>query len=75
MAKKSSMYAIFKEYGKQETFVCDRCQRVLPKGWSDDDALDEMRARFPGVDYGECYVVCDDCVDKIEIKPEYDIDW
>jgi hypothetical protein len=68
MAKPSSLYAIFKDYGKSEMFRCDGCQRVLSKKWSDDDAIAEMQQRFPGVDTSNVLLLCDDCVDKVKLK-------
>lgn len=67
MAQPPSLYAIFKNYGKLETFTCDGCKRVLKKAWSDDDALEEMYSRFPAADYSDTLMFCDDCVEKLQL--------
>ena len=71
MTKPPSLYAIFKNYGKQETFTCDGCKRVLKKAWSDDDALKEMQARFPTADYSDTLMFCDDCVEKMKLPTPF----
>jgi hypothetical protein len=55
------MFAIFKDFQSDLTFRCDMCQRVLGKSWSDEEAVEEMRSRFPGANRSEMLVVCDDC--------------
>jgi len=47
-----------------DTYVCNVCRETFTKAWSDEEADDELRARFPGVDVTECELVCDDC-DKL----------
>lgn len=68
MLKEKPRYAIFKDFGEPETFRCDRCKRVFPKGWSDEYALAEMRERFPGMDATDFTVLCDGCNEKLEQK-------
>lgn len=71
MTEAKSLYAIFKEYGKCETFTCDGCQRVFAKKWSDDDAVAEMRKRFSGKVKSDVLVLCDDCVKKVKLKTQF----
>ncbi len=61
------MYAIFKDFGKQETFTCDGCKRTFPKDWSDEEALAEMRARFVGIETSDSIIFCDDCNDQLNL--------
>lgn len=68
MLKEKSTYAIFKDFGEPETFRCDRCKRVFPKGWSDENALAEMRERFPGMEASDFTVLCDSCNEKLELQ-------
>lgn len=68
MLKEKPKYAIFKDCEEPETFRCDRCKRVFPKGWSNEDALAEMRERFPGLEAGDFTVLCDSCNEKLELK-------
>jgi hypothetical protein len=68
MAKSPPIYAIFKDYGKQETFRCDGCQRVLKKGWSDEDAVREMQTLYPEADPSETLIYCDDCIDDLGLS-------
>jgi hypothetical protein len=68
MLKEKTKYAIFKNFGEPETFRCDRCKRVFPKGWSDEDALAEMRERFPDMDASDVTILCDSCNEKLEQK-------
>ena len=64
--KEKPKCAIFKDFGEPETFRCDRCKQVFPKGWSDEDALAEMRERFPGMQASAFSVLCDSCNEKLE---------
>lgn len=66
MTKPPNMYAIFKNYGKAETFRCDSCRRVLKKAWSDEDAIQEKNALFPGTGEEGHMLLCDDCMEKIK---------
>jgi hypothetical protein len=67
VTKKPSLYAIFKEFGKQETFICDGCKCVIPKAWSDEEAIDEMHAQFPGFESSDCVVLCDECYEQFRL--------
>jgi hypothetical protein len=70
------MYAIFNDFQSDTTFRCDMCQRVLGKSWSDEEAVEEMRSRFPGADRSDTLIVCDDCNEilqnQLEIPEEQD---
>jgi hypothetical protein len=62
VTKLPTIYAIFKDYGKQESFRCDCCQRVLKKGWTDEDALDEMKENYGNIEASAIITLCDDCI-------------
>lgn len=66
MVKGKPKYAICEDFGEPETFRCDRCNRIFPKGWSDEDALAEMLERFPGMKASDFTVLCDSCNEKLE---------
>jgi hypothetical protein len=70
----SSLYAIFKDYGKQETFTCDVCTRALKKVWTDEEAIAEMQKRFPNADNADTLVVCDDCYVKFHLPEPFNVD-
>lgn len=42
-------------------FKCATCGIIYETARSDDEALDELEALFPGTTPEECEVVCDDC--------------
>jgi hypothetical protein len=68
VTKSPPIYAIFKDYGKQESFRCDGCQRVLQKDWTDEDALEEMKENYGNTDTSETVVLCDDCMAIFKLK-------
>lgn len=43
------------------TFRCVACLRALASDWSDEEAAEEARERWPGVPLDDTAVVCDDC--------------
>jgi hypothetical protein len=48
-----------------DTFKCVLCGGEFEKGWSDDEAKDELDETFPGISTEECDLVCDDCYKMI----------
>jgi hypothetical protein len=48
-----------------DTFTCAVCHGTFEKGWSDDEAKEELSNTFPGFDTDECDLVCDDCFKKM----------
>lgn len=42
-------------------YRCEMCGGVFRHGWSDEDALAELAATFPGFEREDCALVCDDC--------------
>jgi hypothetical protein len=42
------------------TYVCAMCKGEFTKGWSEEEAIEELDALW-GVSKEECDVVCDDC--------------
>jgi hypothetical protein len=53
---------------KNETFTCVMCNRVLPKGWTETEAEEELARNWPGISKAQCETVCDDCYEK-HVKP------
>ncbi len=48
-----------------DNFICAQCNGTFEKGWSDEEAMEEMERNFPGL--GPSFpvegteVICDDC--------------
>lgn len=49
-------------------FKCSSCGGVFEKGWSDEEALQEMEDTYGTDDYEEFCLVCDDCYKEIRRK-------
>lgn len=49
-------------------YICDICHGTFESGWSDEDALTELKELWGDVPIDECGVVCDDCWQQI--KPD-----
>ncbi len=47
--------------GMPDTYDCALCGGTFNKGRSDEEAMAEKAALFPGVPAEECDLVCDDC--------------
>ena len=43
-----------------DTYKCAVCRETFKKGWSDEEALEELENNW-GIDPEECDLVCDDC--------------
>lgn len=50
-------------------YTCNLCAGVFDEAWSDEEAVDELKATFPGFAVEQCSVVCDDCYQKIIKEP------
>jgi hypothetical protein len=61
MPQTDPTHAIFNDFMQVETFSCFGCKRELQKAYSDDVALAEARANYPGADMSETITLCDDC--------------
>lgn len=46
------------------TYKCAVCQGTFEKGWSEEEALEELKENF-NMPVEECDVVCDDCYRKM----------
>jgi len=44
-----------------DSFKCAMCGGIFRKVLSHEQALANLRKRFPGVEPEECGIVCDDC--------------
>ena len=49
-------------------FKCGMCGGVFNKGWTEEEALEELKEYFGDVLVEDCDMVCDDCWELI--KPE-----
>lgn len=58
-----------KEQLKKGEFRCAICGGVFTKGWSEEEAIAEMKRDFPNFDLEQCDVVCDDCYRDIMEEP------
>ena len=45
-------------------FRCEDCGEIFDKGWTDEEALAELKQNFKGWPADECDLVCDDCYDN-----------
>src|SRR6266567_9337423 len=44
-----------------QTYTCAQCDQTFIKGWSDDEAIAELKSSHPGFDIDDCKMICDDC--------------
>jgi hypothetical protein len=59
-----------------DEFYCAKCQEIFPKGWTDEEALNEKTELFPDAPLEECDYLCDDCFIEIEKWMKgHDISW
>jgi hypothetical protein len=49
----------------KEQFTCVICKGTFDKGWSDDEAKEELANTFPGFTAGQCVLICDDCFKEL----------
>lgn len=54
----------------KDEYQCSVCKGVFDKGWSDEEALDELHVKFPGYEPPQCSIVCDDCFKKMGLGSE-----
>lgn len=52
-----------------DQFRCDLCKGVFKKDWTDEEAKAEMLDKFGDVPEKERAVVCDDCFERMGLKP------
>lgn len=45
----------------ENEYRCDACGGVYEKGWSEEEAIAECQAYFPGTSPKDCGILCDDC--------------
>lgn len=46
---------------KDNEFRCEKCGKVFPKGWSDQEAADELRRNLSEDPKADDAIVCDAC--------------
>ena len=46
---------------EEETYTCEMCHRILVKGWTDEEAHEEMRDLFGDISPEHHSIICDDC--------------
>ena len=44
-----------------DTYKCAMCGGVFEKGWTDEEAEQELQQNFQGITPDDCDIVCDDC--------------
>jgi len=42
-------------------YRCSMCKNVYEKGWTEEEATEELKENFPGFNKEVCDIVCDDC--------------
>lgn len=55
---------------KANEFRCAICGGVFTKGWSEEEAIAEMKKDFPDFILEQCDVICDDCYREIMEEPD-----
>ena len=48
----------------QDEYRCAECGKIYKKGWTDEEAMEELGENFPGRSIGGCIIVCDDCYNE-----------
>lgn len=51
------------------TFTCAVCRETFEKGWSDEEAREELGETFPDFEPQDCELVCDDCYKRMGFGP------
>lgn len=46
---------------KQNQYECAVCRGIFDKGWSDEEAKEELQQEFPGYSVDDCDIVCENC--------------
>lgn len=53
---------------KENEFQCAMCREVFDKGWTEEEAEEEMRDLWgDDITKEDCGIVCDDCFRKLPI--------
>ena len=53
---------------KENEYKCAMCKNVYQKGWTEEEAQNELEENFGHHEPEECDLVCDDCYNEI-MKP------
>lgn len=48
-----------------DTYTCAACGETFVSGWSEEEALAELKANFGNIPKEDCSVVCDDCFKRM----------
>lgn len=48
-------------------YICEACGIKFTPNWTMDEAVEEMKRKFPGHRPEDCMMVCDKCYDKVLI--------
>lgn len=46
-------------------FICEECNQEFESDWPDEEARKEFSENFPGQDFSEAAVVCDECFGRL----------
>lgn len=49
-----------------DTYTCAACGGVFEKGWTEEEAADELAQNFPGCEIQACVLICEDCYNQQE---------
>lgn len=50
---------------KEDEYQCTVCHEVFKKELTDEEAKEQLKDEFPGIEPEECDLVCDDCYKKM----------
>lgn len=42
-------------------YTCDVCKGEFESAWTDEEAMDEFRSKYPNYPFMDASVVCDEC--------------
>ncbi len=48
-----------------DTYTCAVCAGTFSYGWSEEEALAELKENFGDIPKEDCDIVCDDCYKKM----------
>lgn len=53
-----------------DMYTCEMCRGTFEKEWTDEEAMEEAKKLFPGMDFSDMAVLCDDCFQRIQAAAE-----
>ena len=52
---------------KDNEYQCAMCKGIFEKGWTEEEATDELKENFGDISKEDCDVICDTCFQSITI--------